>query len=364
MQADNSAKATSLIPPGVALLDPEERVFEAMLEGWRRQQQSRNLKSETYNDRLRLARMFQQHTGSFPWQWQPHDFIDYSASLHGHVAHSTFRGYQNSIRLFIEYICDIRYGWPDECARRFQASPSIICDEWTISEHTAEFEGKPGRRPFTFDEVEAFFDYLDDRVQRIYTKGGKGSVAALRDAALFKMAYAYGLRRREVCRLALSDFHSNPVVKDFGRFGALHVRYGKGVTGGPPRRRIVLTVPEFDWIIAVTEQYLMEIRHRLHAGNHPALFPSERGQYIGLEHVGDRFREALAESGLPQDLEMHSLRHSYSTHLAEFGYDPLFIQKQLGHSYAATTAIYTQVSSDYKNKQIKEALQRLYGEQR
>lgn len=62
------------------------------------------------------------------------------------------------------------------------------------------------------------------------------------------------------------------------------------------------------------------------------------------------------------DLELHCLRHSYATHLAGYGYDPLFIQTQLGHSYAATTAICTHVSSEFKNRQIKEALHRLYGD--
>ena len=154
---------------------------------------------------------------------------------------------------------------------------------------------------------------------------------------LFKTTYAYGLRRREVARLSFADFHANPAAKSYDRFGAIHVRYGKSVKGGSPRRRIVLTVPEFDWIVDALDQYLQDIRPRMRAGNHPALFPSERAQYLNLEHVGDRFRDAVRAAGLPDDLEMHCLRHSYATHLAEYGYDPLFIQTQLGHSYAATT---------------------------
>ena len=353
--------ATSLIPRGVALLDAEERVFESMLEGWRRQQQSRNLKADTYKDRERIVREFQRYTNDYPWDWGPQDFVDYSASLHARVVHSTFRGYQNAIRLFDEYVCDARYGWPDECLRRFGSAPAFICDEWNTAGHASDFEGKPERRPLTFDEVEAFFDYLDARVDHLYAKGEKGSVAALRDAALFKVTYAYGLRRREVARLALSDFHANPAVKQYGRLGSIHVRYGKSIRGGPPRRRIVLTVPEFDWSVDVLEQYIREIRDQLNPGDHPALFPSERAAFLNLEHLGDRFRDAIREAGLPDDIEMHSLRHSYATHLAEYGYDPLFIQTQLGHSYAATTAIYTHISSEFKNRQIEEAIYRLYG---
>ena len=40
-------------------------------------------------------------------------------------------------------------------------------------------------------------------------------------------------------------------------------------------------------------------------------------------------------------MSLHSLRHSYITHLIEDGYDPLFVQQQVGHCYASTTALYT-----------------------
>jgi site-specific recombinase XerD len=284
----------------------------------------------------------------------------YSASLYGQVAHSTFRSYQNAIRLFDEYVCDGRYGWPQQCLHRFGSSPTLVFDEWNITQHVDEFEAKPERRPLTFDEIEIFFSYLDSQVARIYRKGGKGSLAALRDCALFKTTYAFGLRRREVARLSVADFKVNPHVKRFGRYGAVHLRWGKAKRGGSPRRRIVLTVPEFDWIVDVLTQYCDEVRDQLNPGNHPALFPSERRNYLDLVHIGRRFHEALTAAGLPDDLELHCLRHSYATHLAEFGYDPLFVQSQLGHSYASTTAIYTNLSSEFKNKQIEEALHRLY----
>lgn len=39
----------------------------------------------------------------------------------------------------------------------------------------------------------------------------------------------------------------NPHMRQWSNYGAVHVGYGKGVRGGTPRRRTVLTVPEFDW---------------------------------------------------------------------------------------------------------------------
>ena len=57
-------------------------------------------------------------------------------------------------------------------------------------------------------------------------------------------------------------------------------------------------------------------------------------------------------------MSLHSLRHSYITHLIEDGYDPLFVQQQVGHSYASTTALYTSVSSDFRNRTLRAALDR------
>ncbi|MCX5448225.1 MULTISPECIES: tyrosine-type recombinase/integrase [Streptomyces] len=47
---------------------------------------------------------------------------------------------------------------------------------------------------------------------------------------------------------------------------------------------------------------------------------------------------------------------SYITHLIEDGYDPLFVQQQVGHEYASTTAIYTCVSSDFRTRTLRRAL--------
>jgi integrase/recombinase XerC len=69
-----------------------------------------------------------------------------------------------------------------------------------------------------------------------------------------------------------------------------------------------------------------------------------------------RLREA---AGLPSELSMHCLRHSYVTHLIEDGFDALFVQQQVGHEHASTTSIYTSVSSDYKTRVLRAALDRI-----
>ncbi|MGZ3529298.1 MAG: hypothetical protein ACXWNZ_17665 [Vulcanimicrobiaceae bacterium] len=80
-----------------------------MLEGWRRQQVSRNLKADTIRDRLRVVQRLQQFTDAFPWQWSPKDGVDFSADLASAIGSSTLRQYQSAAKLFQEYASDPRY---------------------------------------------------------------------------------------------------------------------------------------------------------------------------------------------------------------------------------------------------------------
>jgi integrase/recombinase XerC len=77
---------------------------------------------------------------------------------------------------------------------------------------------------------------------------------------------------------------------------------------------------------------------------------------MGVTHVNKVFAQLRDELGLPVELGPHCLRHSYVTHLIEDGWDPLFVQQQVGHAWASTTAIYTGVSTDYKNDVLRRAL--------
>jgi integrase/recombinase XerC len=144
--------------------------------------------------------------------------------------------------MFMGFICDPRYRWVSECEDRFGEHPVQNCHEWNTADHVADYEGRPGRRPFTRGELQAFFDHIDDAVSVAQRHGRKGAVAAWRDATMFKVTYAWGLRRREVTMLDTVDFTANPAAPELGRFGMLAVRYGKAMRGSPPRRRNVASV--------------------------------------------------------------------------------------------------------------------------
>jgi site-specific recombinase XerD len=268
------------------------------------------------------------------------------------------RSYQNAIALFCDYLTDARYGWAEECQRRFGTHPVQVCHEWNTLTHTSAYEGQPERRPLTRGELQAFFDFADDQVARARQLGRKGWLAAFRDATLFKVCYAWGLRRRELVMLDVTDFGANAAAPEFGRYGSLAVRYGKAANGSPPRRRTVLTV--MPWAAEVVAEYVQDIRPRYGPGNRAALWLTERGGRVAAEHVNLRFDAWRQGAGLPEELSPHALRHSYVTHLAEDGYDGLFIQQQVGHAWGSTTATYTHVSSDFKNQVLRRALGRAY----
>ncbi len=323
-----------ILVDGVVHLDAETAVFEAMLQGWSTQQKSRMLGASTIASRIRLLRRFTEFAESFPWAWGPGDVEDFTVSLTSgtsRMAPSTVRGYHLTLRMFCDYLTDTRYDWPRQCRDRFGQVPSQVCHEWNTVAHLNAYEGRPARRPLTYDELQVLFDYLDDRVERVAGSGRKGALAALRDAQMVKTAYAFGLRRNELCRLDVADLRPNPHVPDWGTYGSVHVRYGKAVRGGVPRRRTVLAVPEFDWVITGLRQWVEQARPILDVGDHPALWVTERVSRVSSKHLDKRFSWLREQAGLDPALTLHCLRHSYVTHLVEFGYPERFVQEQVGH---------------------------------
>ncbi|MET9465905.1 hypothetical protein ABZY44_14070 [Streptomyces sp. NPDC006544] len=66
-------------------------------------------------------------------------------------------------------------------------------------------------------------------------------------------------RRREMSMLDLPDLRHNPRAPQYRRLGALEVRYGKASRGCPPKRRTVVTVPEFEWIVLFVQEWVEEV---------------------------------------------------------------------------------------------------------
>ncbi|MFF1873571.1 tyrosine-type recombinase/integrase [Kitasatospora herbaricolor] len=347
---------------GVVHLDPEGAMLEAMLQGWARQQRTRFLNEDgTIKPREAMVRRLVAFTNEYPWQWRPADaeaFISHlrSPNRSRPIVMSTGRGYETTLALFMGFITDRRYGWAVECLERFGQAPQQIFHEDNRVAHVAEYEGQPGRRPLTYDEIQALFDAADGRAEEAQTRGRKGALTAMRDSVLLKTIYAYGLRRNESRMLDLPDLRRAQKRPQYGKYGGLYVRYGKASKGSPPKRRTVLTVKEFDWIVDVLDRWVTEIRPAFSPGKLAALFVTERSGRMSLRGVNKAFTMARDAAGLPPELDLHCLRHSNITHLVEFDYPEKFVSIQAGHDYASTTAIYTGVSDDYRNRVIQRAL--------
>lgn len=343
---------------GVAHIRPEDAMFDAMLRGWRAQQMARGLKAYTVDSREQLVRRFHTETNEYPWCWGPAHVEEWIVSMTGErrLALSTVRSYQVDLRLFSEYIVDSRYGWVAACEEAFGAGvhPVAIFHEWNSVTHLDAYEGQPEARPFSRDELQAFFDHADDQVEAAAASGHKGALTAYRDATVFKVIYAWGLRRTEATRIDLADWGRNPAAPEFGAHGSLAVRYGKAKRGGPPRRRSVLSV--MGWAVEAVADYIDNIRPRFAAADHSAMFVTERGGRLKPVEVNARFVSYRDALGLPQQLVPHSLRHSYVTHLTEDGIDRRFLQVQVGHECDTSTAIYTHVSDDFMNTALRKAL--------
>ncbi|MBF6216296.1 tyrosine-type recombinase/integrase [Nocardia puris] len=332
-----------------------------MLSGWSKQQRGgRRLDPKTIGTRQRNVQAFVAFSNEYPWRWTASHVEEWTTHLLSELGRSlsTIRNYQGAIRLFCDYITSAHYEWPEVCEARFGTHPTQVCHEWNTAVHVEDDESRPTRRPMSRDEIQALFDHADGQVERAVRSGRKGALAAYRDATVFKVLYGWGLRVNEACRLDRSDFYRNPEAPELGRFGVLHVRYGKASRGSGPRRRAVASV--MPWAVEAVEDYLVNIRPRFGLDDHPALWVTERGGRLRGREVDERFARYRDELGLAADLTPHCLRHSYVSHGVEDGMDPEFLRQQVGHRFRSTTGIYTTVSTDHMNTMMRKALDRAF----
>jgi site-specific recombinase XerD len=145
----------------------------------------------------------------------------------------------------------------------------------------------------------------------------------LKQRTLFMCAYACGLRVSELASLRIADIDSQRM--------AIHVRLGKGKKD----RYIPLSTN----LLSLLREYWREYRPEtwLFSGR-PKQNP------ISDAAIAGHCREVRARANLGKHVTVHSLRHSYATHLMEAGADLRTIQVLLGHRNIRTTAKYTHVS--------------------
>jgi integrase/recombinase XerD len=238
-------------------------------------------------------------------------YVSAVAKFSRHFGHSPDRLDLEDVRAFQVYLVSTGISWPAlnqiVCALRFFYG--VTLGEATIPERIP-YAREPRKLPVVLsaDEVVAFLE----------------AVPSLKSRAALTTAYAAGLRTSEVVGLRVEDIDSAR--------GVIAVRGGKG-----GKDRHVMLSPQLlgilraYWRLARPPRYLFPGRD----DDHP-LAPT-------VLHAA--CRSAAKAAGLAKRVTIHTLRHSFATHLLENGTDIRIIQVLLGHQNLSSTARYTQVAT-------------------
>jgi len=154
----------------------------------------------------------------------------------------------------------------------------------------------------------------------------------LKARVMLSLAYGCGLRAGEVVRLQVGDIDSAQEI--------IRIVQSKGRKD----RNVMLPADILgllrDWW---TERPTGQDTGVL--GPERVLFPGYRGRHLSARQISRLFKEAAKAAGISKPVTLHTLRHSFATHLLERGVDIRVIQALLGHTKLTTTARYASVAT-------------------
>ena len=178
--------------------------------------------------------------------------------------------------------------------------------------------GKKLPQVLSVEEVDLFLSGIDTE-----------QPSGIRDRALFELIYSCGLRVSEAVSLSFGGlFLEERLVRVRGK--------------GDKDRFVPLGGEAVYWL----KHYLEEGRPLLvkKTDNSGKIFLNYRGEPLTRKGMWKRFHEAAGKAGLKA--RIHTLRHSFATHLLQGGADLRSVQELLGHTDISTTQIYTHLSRD------------------
>lgn len=144
----------------------------------------------------------------------------------------------------------------------------------------------------------------------------------LKHNTMLKLCYGLGLRVCEIVNLKITDIDSKSMQVFIERSKGKKDRY--------------VNLPES--ILPQLRTYFIEYKPKIY------LFEGQYGGQYSSRSAQQVFKNALLKAKINKTVSIHSLRHSFATHLLEQGTDIRFIQELLGHNDIKTTLIYTEVS--------------------
>jgi len=206
----------------------------------------------------------------------------------------------------------------------------------------------PRRLPKVLDvgQVESLIDAVAGGRRR--ARPAVAEALVLRDRALVETAYAAGLRISELAGLRIADVElARGEVRVLGKGRKQRV----GLLGGPAREALAAYL---DGGRPALRQ-AAERPDRPAAPDDGALFLNARGTALGVRGLRYRVDQLLRLAGLPAGASVHTLRHSFASHLLEGGADLRVVQELLGHASLATTQVYTHVSPSRLRSAYRQA---------
>ena len=166
-----------------------------------------------------------------------------------------------------------------------------------------------------------------EEVDELLASFPKDDILSFRDYALFELIYSSGMRISEAIALDVSSYR-----KDEGTIA---------VIGKRDKERLVFIGESASDAL---DNYLSNVRPKLlRRDKETALFLNRRGERMTRQAAHKRFHQATLRLGL--DATIHTLRHSFASHMIENGADIRSVQEMLGHSDVRTTQIYTHLDT-------------------
>ena len=163
---------------------------------------------------------------------------------------------------------------------------------------------------------------------------------SLKARVMLSLAYGCGMRAGEVVRLKVGDIVPAARLRHDSDQEIIRIVQSKGRKD----RNVMLPVD----ILSLLRDWWKE-RPTGQDKDVPdperVLFPGYRGKHLSARQISRLFKETAHEAGITKPVTLHTLRHSFATHLLESGVDIRVIQALLGHAKLTTTARYTSVAT-------------------